>query len=469
VDGAERDEEMTKHVHSAKREFIVNSRRFNWLSVLAALAGGTIAGVVVWFMLNNAVRINGRGLLAGAPWPLDMPVPYAVVGAVIGIIFTIISQRRAQALRDDLRAVAGGLGLEFEEGDVQISVESRPKKLILGDWGRCQNRLSGTVKDVPLQMFDLTTISPGSENNTHQKWTAVLFQETPLPSFACNAKTWSTFGQWSLVPAVNFDQNAGDPVAREAVEKFQKSYRLTLPETASPADEEEVRQLFVAPKLEAMARQPGWHVQASDGCLLLLRSGTVPAAERPTIWRDAIELRRALLAPASSALLPIPAAVGMERDRQGNRQRGRMWGGLAGAVVGFFGAFIVFTSFMFGRRMGPGLGPSPLFYAFFPTMVGGLGLGGFVGSRLGKWLADRDYRPSPERIPARPVSRGWVIGGAFAGWALGIPIGMTLTFLIDRVIHIPWLMPITFFGPPLLCLVLGGFSGYRVARRRAGA
>jgi len=444
----------------------MTSDRSKWFAVLGAVVGGAIGGVVFWYVLHNGVVINGRGLLARAPWPLNTFVPFAVAGAVFATISVIRSNRRAQSLRSELPQVAGELGLAYDEGDVEIAPEARPKKLlVMGDWGRCQNRMSGTSDDVPAQMFDLTTVSRGTEDTTTSHWTAVLFQKTHLPAFACIPKSWSTFGERSLMPSVSFDPEVGDPMARQAVAEFEKAYQLSVPEMSLRSDEDEVRQLFLAPRLEALARQPGWHVQSADGCLLLLRSGTAPAAARPTIWREAIELRRALLAPVSSGLMSIPPAPGMERDRQRNRQSGRRWGGLAGAVVGFFGSFIAFGAVMFSRRPGPG--PGPFIFAFFPVVLGGLVVGAVAGTRLGGWLADRGYRPTPDGAPAPRINRGWVFAGAMAGWVLGGAIGMGLTALFTRQIEARWVMPITFFTPGLLCLVLGGFAGYRVARGRA--
>jgi hypothetical protein len=39
--------------------------------------------------------------------------------------------------------------------------------------------------------------------------------------------------------------------------------------------------------------------------------------------------------------------------------------------------------------------------------------------------------------------------------------------VIARHIHAHWLMPILFVSPAILCLVLAGFAGYWIARRRA--
>jgi hypothetical protein len=98
-------------------------------------------------------------------------------------------------------------------------------------------------------------------------------------------------------------------------------------------------------------------------------------------------------------------------------------------------------------------------------------IGTVVGTWLGGRLADRSYRPTPDGAPAPTIgindAFGWVVAGAFAGFFLGGVIGMGLATVLTRVISFHWVMPIVFFSPPVLCLLLGGFAGYRVARRRA--
>ena len=153
----------------------------------------------------------------------------------------------------------------------------------------------------------------------------------------------------------------------------------------------------------------------------------------------------------------------MERDRQSRRSSGRAWGGIAGALVGFFGSFIAFGAVMFSR--GPAAGR--LFLPFFLIIPVGAVVGAIAGSQLGGWLASRSYRPTRDGAPTPSVGKGWIFAGAFAGWPLGIAIGMGLAVVLTRRIQAQWMMPIVFFSPGLLGLLLGGFAGYRVGRWRA--
>jgi hypothetical protein len=442
---------------------IMKNHRFNWLApAAAALVAAAVGGWVGWYALNNV-----GGAFIGA----------SVAGGLVGtFVDAIRSHRQARSLRAELHEVARGLGLAYEEGDVEVFPGARPKQPFGDGWSRCQNRLSGTSDGVPAHMFDLTTTSPGPGDKTDSRWTAVLFQQTDLPEFACIRKSWSTVAHRRLISSVSLDPEVGDQMTRQAVADFQKGYELGVPKTAVRSDEDEVRRLFRAPRLEALARCPGWCIQSSGTCLLVARSGTARAADRPALWHEAIEIRRALLAPVSSAAMSIPVAPGMERDRQSNRQSGRSWGRLTGAVLGFFGGFIASGVFMFSRMgpAGPGHRPPalhlmPLF--FFGSTLGGLVIGTVVGTWLGGRLADRSYRPTPDGAPAPTIgigdAFGWVVAGAFAGFFLGVAIAMGLAMTLMPRTEPRWWMPIVFFSPPVLCLLLGGFAGSRVARHRA--
>jgi hypothetical protein len=117
-------------------------------------------------------------------------------------------------------------------------------------------------------------------------------------------------------------------MTRQTVAAFEKAYVLGLSDTSSSSAEDAVGRLFCAPRLEALAQHPRWHIQSADGYLIFARAGIAPAANRPALWHEALELRRALLAPVSSAVTPIPAAPGMDVGRQRNRSGGHRAGGI---------------------------------------------------------------------------------------------------------------------------------------------
>ena len=96
-------------------------------------------------------------------------------------------------------------------------------------------------------------------------------------------------------------------------------------------------------------------------------------------------------------------------------------------------------------------------------MISSLIVGGIVGSWLGARVADLRYRPTPDGAPALKVGKGWVVAIAVLGWIVGGAIGMGLTALFSRTLRTMWLVPILFFTPPVVCLVLGGFAGLGIA------
>ncbi len=440
----------------------MRSARSVRLGVVWAFVAGGIGGGGVWW-ITNQITVNDRSILDRAGFPLNTPVPFIVVGSVLTGISVLRSNRQSQALREELRGVAGELGLDYEEGQVEVPPESRPKTSLFGRLSRCENRMSGTSHGIPAQMFDLTAATEAGDGTMYRPWTVVLFEQTDLPVFNCLPNVWWTKGDRLRMSPVNFDPESGDQVTRQAVAEFQKAYQVCLRKTASGSEEDEARRLFRAPLMAALARHTGWCIQSGNGCLVLARRGIAPAAERATLWQEAGELRRALLAPASSTVVPIPAAPGMERGREQNRRVGRAGGGIAGAVLGFFGGFIAFATFMFGRR-GP---QSPLaVIAVFPTVIGGVVVGAVVGSWVGRWLADRSFRPAADGAPAPGIARGWVIAGAFAGWILGLAVAMGLVTIIPKQVQSARFMPVVFFSPPAVCLILGGFAGNRFGRGR---
>ncbi len=439
----------------------MKSERSVVLGSLWAFVVGGISGGGIWWITNQIV-VNGRSILDRAAWPLNTPVPFVVVGSVLTGISVLRANRRAQALREELRGVAGELGLTYEEGDVVVPPEARPNTPLFAGWSRCQNRLSGTNDGAAAQMFDLTTVSGAGDGTVDRSWTVVVFEQTHLPAFSCLPDVWWTKVDRIHMSPVNFDPEAGDPMTGHAVAEFQSSYQVCLPGRATATQEEETRRLFRVPLMAALARHSGWFIQAADGCLVFAHRGIAAAAERASLWREAAELRRAFLARVSSAVVSIPPAPGMERGREENRRVGRAGGGMAGAVLGFFGSFIGFATLMLNRRGAPS--PYAMF-AFFPVMIGGLVVGAVVGTWVGRWLADRSYRPAPDGLPAPKIAWGWVIAGAFGGWAVGVAVGLTLVTIIGKLVPNGWFLPIVFFSPPLLIVVLGGVAGHRFGRR----
>ncbi len=165
-------------------------------------------------------------------------------------------------------------------------------------------------------MFDLTTIEGTGEGEGRRSWTAILFAQSRLPFFVCVPRRWTTGAERANLTLINFDPRAEDERTRQAVAAFEKLYVLGLSDTVTASGEDAIRRRFCGPRLEAMTQYPNWHVQSASGLLVFALSWTAPAADRPALWHEALDMRRALLAPLSPAVTPIPAAPGMEMGRQ---------------------------------------------------------------------------------------------------------------------------------------------------------
>jgi hypothetical protein len=381
--------------------------------------------------------------------------------------------RRSREHAEESRGVASTLGLDYEEGRVTDSRGLHPGAPLFERWVRCENRLSGTIDGAPAAMFDLTTIEGTGDGERERSWTLILFAQSGLPFFVCVPRRWSTAPERAALTPINFDARAEDARTHQAVARFEKRYVLGLSDTAPASGEDPIRRHFCAPRLEAMARYPNWHVQSASGLLVFALSWTAPAADRPALWHEALELRQAILAPLSHAVSPIPAAPGMDVGRQRTRRGGRRAGCLIGGVLGFFGSLIAFGALLTSRteHNAGGFGPDQairLLIGFFIGIPSSLLVGGLLGSWLGGLVADLRYRAAPGCAPAPKISKGWVAAGAMAGWVVGAGFGMGLTTVVMGHVGARWVMPVLFFSPPVLGLILGGLAGLSFARRRAG-
>ncbi len=438
---------------------------------IAVVLGAAVAGAIRSDVDEQAVAHRpGHLVLTGCR--LHTALLIAAAWAVFGVLSMAPFDRRSRAHAEELRDVAKTLGLAYEEGEVKDSRGQHPGAPLFERWVCCENRLSGTIDGAPAAMFDLMTIGRPGDTETQRSWTVILFAQSRLPFFVCVPRRWTTGGDRARVTPIDFDPRAEDETTRQAVADFQKIYVLGLPDTGSASGEDAIRRHFCAPRLEAMAHYPNWHIQSADGFLVFALSWTAAAADRPALWHEALELRRALVAPLSPTATPIPAAPGMDVGRQRARRGGRRAGCFAGAVLGSFGTFIAFSAFM-ATRMGPGgarLRPQSMHlmpFVYFGSILGGLLIGTLAGRWLGGLVADLRYRPTSGGAPLPEVHKGWVGAGALLGCILGMVVGMGLTMVVTQQPHARWMVPIIFFSPPLLFLVLGAFAGVNFGRRRA--
>jgi hypothetical protein len=469
---AEPAQRLAARVTRKEKKRLLEHRGIAFLAVAALVVCGAIIGRVSWSAVETKVVINDLGPLVRTGWRVDPSSLLTGAWAICGILSMIQFGRSAKAHAEELREVAKTLRLAYEEGEVKDSRGQHPGAPLFERWVLCENRLSGTVDGALAAMFDLMTIEGTGDGETRRNWTVILFSESRLPFFLCVPRRWTTGRERATLTPLNFDPRAMDEKTRQTVTAFEKIYVLGLTDTVSASGEDKIRQHFCAPRLEAIAQYPNWHVQSAGGFLVLALSWTAPAADRPELWHEALELRRALLAPLAPEVTAIPAAPGMDVGSQRDRRAGRRSGCLAGAFLGAFGSFIAFSAFM-ATRMGPGanhLQPSALHwmpFCYFGIILGGLVFGAFVGSWLGGRVADLRHSPASGIGPVPRISKGWVGAGAILGWIVGGAVGMGLTALFRREFQGDWLTPILFFTPAVLLLVVGGFAGLNIARRQA--
>ena len=375
--------------------------------------------------------------------------------------------------REELRGVAKALGLSLEEGKIEVPLEARPAVPLFEHWSDCENRMSGTIDGVPAAMFDLRTIDRRRDDSMSAFWTVIQYSATRFPPFVCVPNSLKTIPQRTNVTPISFDSRSLDPMTRDSLAAFERAYVLGIDDGLAASAEDAIRHFFVAPRLELLARHPRWHIQSSGDSLIFAADRSVPLAERPALWHEAARFRRALLSLRSSSKDTIPAVPGMDVGRQRARRDGRNAGCLAGAVTGFFIGFIAFSAFMTGpsgpghdQPGRPGLSLWTTSY-FFGSILGGTLLAALAGRWLGGRLADKNYDPAYANVVLPPLSKAWILLGAFLGWIGGLVIGLIVMSNFQPPPGAMWVGPILFFSPGAVGLVSGGFAGLTVARSRA--
>jgi hypothetical protein len=255
--------------------------------------------------------------------------------------------------------------------------------------------MSGTIDGTAAAMFDLTTIDK-TNDDLGNVWTVIQFSESSLPPFVCETRSWQTRPPRRNLSPINFDPSAEDELTRQTVASFQRRYVLGLSDTMASSAEDGVRRLFCASRLAAIAKHPRWHIHSADGALVFAVDRTAKAADRPALWHEAVALRRIFLAPVHDSAGPIPAAPGMDVDRQRNRRFGRRAGGFAGAAVGCIVGFIAVVALMGirvtprdGRMRRQGAAPVVALFGFIP---GSVAVCAIVGAWLGGRVADLRYQ-----------------------------------------------------------------------------
>ena len=370
---------------------------------VAVVLGAAIAGVIGSDVDEQAVA-QGRSLLVLAGRRLETPVVFAVAWAVFGVLSMMPFDRRSRAHAEELREVARTLGLAYEEGVVKESRGLHPGAPLFERWVRCENRLSGTVDGAPAAMFDLMTIEGTGEGETRRSWTVILFAQSRLPFFVCVPRRWTTGAERATLTPINFDPRAEDEWTRQAVAAFERVYVLGLSDVVSASGEDAIRRHFCAPRLEAMAHYPNWHVQSASGFIAFALGWTAPAADRPALWHEAARTSPGDAGAALRRRDPHSRRTGNGRGTPARPPRPGSAPGASPAPCSALSAVSLPSALSWPAGWAR---PAPAFdrrlqlmpFFYFGSILGGLLIGTLAGRWLGGLVVDLRSTPTPGGAP----------------------------------------------------------------------
>lgn len=462
---------------------------------LAALGGalqGGIAGGVIWFVVNNAFRIDRQGWLERLEGPAPGWLVFAGAGAVVGAVMGYVKHVGERRRSDGLAASAAELGLDHadEVGRNEIGAAGMPA---LADWSRGRNHHHGLVEGIPIDVVDATLVSEStdSEGGTSRKTTertVVLLPAEGVPDLDLSAAGRGMRLLHRLgIAGMAFDASAmatGD--ATEAVERFDRSWIVApgaepMAEDDDPSSREAaVRRLFPTRVMDQLEPHAGCSAQFRGGRLAVWRgNGFRSAEQRRGLVADALALRRILVEAAARPAADgevVPAPAGETATRRARRGLGAIAGGVLGLMLGFFGGAIGFAGIFFGADP-----PFASTAVLMPLMVlGGAALGAVAGALIG--MAAHRLMPIPEGVSIaslthgprrrRPTRRAGLAEGLgmFLGFGLGGMVGggavMGLVQVFGPRDAPVWLILPVFFGCPIAGAVLGSIAAGRWASRR---
>lgn len=438
------------------------------LAPIVAAISYAAAVAALWWMVNNAHQVNGVGWLKRLGFPFDSIWLAACLGGAFGLVFGQKQQRDKERQRQKLSQISDAIDFEFDEKADDFEPPPMP---LFKNRSSLDHRMSGNYNGVPVEVFDLTTVTRSSENTTYQTRTIVLLPAENLPEFSLHAKTKGfRFLNWIGVRGLTFDPTAASTDEdREVIERFGQLYHLDSGEVTRLAagDPEAIagkdhaaRQVFTLPVLKVLAARSGWSVESQGGHLAFWQgTGARPAEERISMIGSALIIREALLQPADpSAILPAPP--GDDRARQVGRTQGTLLGGVIGLLGSFFIAAIVIFTLFFGKDHRAGFG-FPFEMLLFPVIVfsGGL-LGAFVGSRLP--LRGPLFKKPTDPKHNRRIGCAAVFG-MFAGFMSGGLMGGVLIITLDLNFKNPLPLLLVFFGGMGVGTILGAVLAGMVA------
>lgn len=454
-------------------------------AVGAGFAGAAAAGMLFWFV-NGIYRVNGVGLLRRQDWPISDPWIWVAVGAVVGTASGFVRSVWRAAHARETRELAEELGREFSPS-YSLPEGARPMPVFAG-WADGRNAMSGLAGEVPVAVFDYTTVTRGDDSDTVTQGTVALLPADGLVDFDLRPRALGQrLLEWAGFVGLTFDPTAAGPHDAETIRRFAQLFLLSAEdalaalsasgEPRSPESEEReeaIRRLFTPSVMAVLNQYRVYAIQSRPGFLAVWRgAGVLPAPQRTELWDAAVNLRDLLLAPPKGAAEPVvPALAGTDTERQGRRYRNTLLGGVVGVFVGFTLSAMAMPLVIAGQAGGQG--PGPGFFAFPVIFIGLLVLGAGVGAGIGSRVPVRALPPGPPEDPARRDARRRATGcgilvGLFGGFFGGFVVFAGTKILFNWRLNAFGLEGALFFGSAFggaMCgAVLGGVVVNRLYRR----
>jgi hypothetical protein len=410
----------------------------------SGLKAAVAAGILFWWV-NNAHQVNGIGLLRRQAWPVNSPWVWVAVGFAIGAVGELVHGARRVGHAHNIRASAEELGRKYAESySLPPGASSMP---VFAGWSSGRNAMTGREDELPVTVFDYTTVTRGSESDTVTERTVALLPVDGLPAFDLRPRTLGRrVLQWAGFEGLTFDPASTNPTDAETIRWFTQLFQLSagdpvallgdLLENSPPklADQEEaIRRLFTPAVMASVSQYPAYAIQSRPGFLAVWRgSAVLPPRKRTELWDAAVDLRGFLTLPPEGEAGPVvPGRVGTDVSRQARRLRNSLVGGLIGLFVGFILASMV-MSVMFFRQV-PGQGAGLGFLVESVLFFGFILVGAAVGAGIGSRVPVRNLPPGPVEEPGQRKVRQRATGcGALVGLFGGF-FGGFVVFVASKI------------------------------------
>jgi len=385
-----------------------------WL-VFAGAFQGFIGALVLWNVLDRMIKVNGVGLLAGKPWPINDVYAAIAAGTVLGALGGLILALRNRRLERKLADMAGQMDLTFRE---IVPREEWETYALSGRWTAVEREWKGDRPGWSFRVADVTEQTQGGgDQGPKSKTKTIAFLEfadtaggeevVPVPDLWITPRSWSSaLMDWLGIGGIRFEESAvPDTIARKMVREFQQTFVVfptegaralegkvapKNPEMANPdLVDLQIRQCLTLSVMESLLRDPKISMQSQGGRLAFWEGNRcLDPKQRVDLLDRAIPLARAFLDAAQTLESNDPIPAPPETSR---RQTPRiLWTTVAGAVIGMFGGFFgggLLFFFLIEKAI-----PAKDFLitaiSFFGSIFGGAALGaltlGWIGNRIGR-------------------------------------------------------------------------------------